>query len=110
MRRRGVLVSTAALVVARAAAGQTARRVDVELVLAIDGSLSIDDEEFRLQAEGTAAAFTDPAVIRALTGGESGAIAVAFVQWAGPLEQSVSIAWTLIDGRAAAYRFAEAIR
>lgn len=79
-------------------------------MLAIDASRSIDDEEFRLQAEGTAAAFTDPAVIRALTGGENGAIAVAFVQWAGPLEQRVSIAWTLIDGRTAAYRFADEIR
>lgn len=79
-------------------------------MLAVDCSLSIDDGEFRLQAEGTAAAFTDPAVLRAITGGEAGAIAVAYLQWAGPHEQRLAIPWTRIDGRASAYRFSDQFR
>ena len=84
--------------------------VDLDLVLAVDCSLSIDDEEYRLQAEGTASAFTDPAVLRAVTGGPSRAIAVAYVEWAGPYEQRVIVPWTRIDGAVAGYVFASELR
>lgn len=89
---------------------QTLRRVDLELVLAVDCSLSIDDGEYRLQTEGIASAFDHPAVLRAIAGGETGAIAVAYVEWAGPREHRLSIPWTLIDGEAAAHRFADLVR
>lgn len=79
-------------------------------MLAVDCSLSIDESEYRLQAEGIATAFDHPSVLRAIAGGEHGAIAVAYVEWAGPREQKLSLPWTVIDGPASAHRFADAIR
>lgn len=116
MRRRGFIAAAGSAggcclpVLSLSALGQPARRVDLELILAVDCSLSIDDSEFRLQVEGTASAFTDPAVLRAITGGEMGAIAVAYMQWAGPHEQRLSIPWTHIGSREAAYRLSDMIR
>jgi Protein of unknown function (DUF1194) len=81
--------------------------VDVELVLAADGSPSIDDQELRLQREGYAAAITDPSVLRVITGGYSGAIAVAFVEWGGPLSQETIVDWHLIRDQASARVFAD---
>jgi predicted DsbA family dithiol-disulfide isomerase len=60
-----------------AAAQGTATPVDLELVLAIDASYSIDNAEFRLQMEGIAAAFRDPEIQAAIGSGPLGAIAVS---------------------------------
>ncbi len=48
--------------------------VDLELVLAVDCSGSIDDDEFALQIRGYAAAFAHPAIIAAIRSGEIGAL------------------------------------
>jgi hypothetical protein len=97
-------VAACALGVAGAAA-QT--RVDVELVVAVDVSLSMDTGEQRLQREGYVAAFRDHELQRAITSGIYGRIAVVYVEWAGPSWQSVVIPWTVIDGPAAAHGFAD---
>lgn len=116
MRRRGFIAAATGVASGGLASGsltalsQPVSRVDLELILAVDCSMSIDDAEFRLQVEGTASAFTDPAVLRAITGGEAGAIAVAYMQWAGPHEQQLSIPWTRIGSRDAAYRLSDRIR
>ena len=81
--------------------------VDLELVLAVDCSRSIDSEEFALQVQGYAAAFRHPTIIGAIQSGRYRAIAVTYVQWAGPFLQRQSIGWTLIDGREAAEEFAQ---
>ncbi len=70
--------------------------VDLELVLAVDCSGSIDDEEFALQIKGYAAAFSHPSVIRAIRSGQHGTIAVTYVQWSGPFLQSQAVSWTVI--------------
>ncbi|MDD9877519.1 MAG: DUF1194 domain-containing protein [Magnetovibrio sp.] len=90
-----------------AAAGEP---VDLELVLAADGSGSIDDEELKLQRDGYAAALTHPRVLEAMTRGYRGAIALAFVEWGGPHSQHTIVDWMKIDGRAAAERFAAKLR
>lgn len=72
--------------------------VDLELVLAVDCSGSIDDDEFALQIRGYAAAFAHPGVIAAIRSGEIGAIAVTYVQWSGPYLQRQVVGWTKIDG------------
>jgi hypothetical protein len=112
--RRGLVRQAAAGValgaLTRTATANTTGAVDLELVLAVDCSLSIDDEEYRLQAEGTASAFTDSAVIRAITGGPSRAIAVAYVEWAGPHEQRVIVPWRRIDSAASGQVFASELR
>jgi hypothetical protein len=86
------------------AAAQT--RVDLELVLAVDISLSMDLEEQRLQRDGYIAAFRDPEIQRAIRSGAHGRIAVAYLEWAGPASQHVVVPWTLIDSPAAANAFA----
>lgn len=53
--------------------------VDVELVLAADGSGSIDDEELALQRRGYAEAIAHPDVVRSILGGLHGRIAVAYI-------------------------------
>ena len=68
------------------------------LVLAADVSRSVDDKKFKLQREGYAAAIVDPRVVRAMTGGPNGRIAVVFVEWASEWEQRVVVDWTVIAG------------
>src|SRR5512134_227959 len=84
-----------------------AQRVDLELVLAVDVSLSMDADEQRLQREGYVAAFRDPAVHRAIATGALGRIAVTYVEWAGEHAQETVVPWTLIDGPDAARGFAD---
>lgn len=79
--------------------------VDLELVLAVDVSLSMDLEEQRLQREGYVMAFRDEEVIKSIMSGPSGRIAVTYVEWAGPGIQNVVLPWTLIDSAAAAQDF-----
>jgi Protein of unknown function (DUF1194) len=81
--------------------------VDLELVLAVDCSRSIDDEEFALQVQGYAAAFRHPAVLRAIRSGERRAIAVTYVQWAGPFLQNQALGWTLINDDESTAEFAD---
>jgi hypothetical protein len=85
-----------------ALAGQGAP-VDLELVLAIDTSGSVDPWEFSLQIRGLAAAFRDPRVQAAIAGSTPNGLAVALVQWSGAGEQLSTTDWALIaDGTAAA--------
>lgn len=84
-------------------ATQAAESVDVALVLAADVSRSIDDGEFELQRKGYAEGITSPKVLTAIQAGAHRAIAICFVEWAGPEEQTVVAKWTVIrDGETAA--------
>lgn len=83
--------------------------VDLLLVLAADASGSIDQEEFRLQREGYANAFRDDRVIRAMTDGPAGAIAVAFVEWGSPGGAATVVPWMRIAGRDSGAAFAAAL-
>lgn len=81
--------------------------VDVALVLVTDVSRSINDSEFKLEKEGYAAAFTDPRVIAAIQGGPTGAIAVAYVEFASAFEVMNVLDWTEIRDLASAQAFAD---
>lgn len=86
--------------------------VDVELVLAVDVSYSMDPEEQRLQREGYIRAITSPDFMKAIASGAYGKIAISYMQWASVADQDVLLPWTVIDGpesaRAAADRLSEA--
>lgn len=71
--------------------------VSVALVLAADVSSSINQERFRLQREGYAAAMTNPNVLRAIRDSEHGRIAITYFEWAGNGSQQVIIPWTVIS-------------
>lgn len=79
--------------------------VDLELVLAVDVSFSMDPEEQALQRQGYVDAFRSPEVLAAIRNGPVGRIAVTYVEWGGKPFQIVP--WTLIDGPASANAFAE---
>jgi hypothetical protein len=80
-----------------------AETVDVALVFAADVSRSIDDDEFKLQRQGYAAAVTNQRVLQSIASGQHGAIAICFVEWSGPEEQQVVVEWTVVrDGESAA--------
>lgn len=88
----------------------SAEPVDLELVLAADGSGSIDDGEMRLQRDGYARALTDPELVSALTTGAHGKTAVMYFEWGSATSQVVIVDWTIIDGPQSAARFAEQLR
>lgn len=83
--------------------------VDLALVLAVDSSASVDQEEFALQRDGLAAGFRDPIVISAIESGPFKRIAVAVIEWAGYAEQVVHIPWTLVEGGSGAHGLADRI-
>jgi hypothetical protein len=83
--------------------------VDLQLVLAVDASGSVDEHRFELQKQGYVAAFRDPSVLRAIQAGAIQAIAVTMVQWTGPELQIQVLPWTVITDAATAHAFAEAI-
>jgi hypothetical protein len=76
--------------------------VDVELVLAVDVSYSMDLEELALQREGYAAAIVSREFLQALKGGMHGKVAVTYFEWAGAYDQKIIVPWRLIDGPEAA--------
>jgi hypothetical protein len=86
-----------------AAGAARAMPVDLELVIAVDISRSVDDVEAQLQRQGYVEAFQNPRVIEAIQSGVIGAIAVTYVEWAGADYQRTMIDWFLIkDGESAA--------
>jgi Protein of unknown function (DUF1194) len=93
-----------------AAFAEGGQPVDVALVLAVDASGSIDSEEYQMQHEGYATAFSDDAVIEAIQSGETQAIAVTFVEWSGFGHQRQLVPWTVIKDADSAHAFADRIR
>jgi hypothetical protein len=88
-----------------ASAKNGTRPVDVELVLAVDVSYSMDPEEQRLQREGYFEALRSPLVLEAIRRGIHGKIAVAYVEWAGTASQEIVVDWTVIETRDDVERF-----
>lgn len=72
--------------------------VDVELVIAVDVSYSMDPDEQALQREGYVMALTSREFLRALREGANGKIAVTYFEWAGGNDQKIVMPWRLIDG------------
>lgn len=106
MKRRTALVgSLATLASPIAARAETA--VDLQLVLAVDVSRSIDEVEAELQRRGYVEALTSQRVVDAILSGEHKRIALCYTEWAGTHYQVVVIDWTVIGSPAAARRFAD---
>jgi hypothetical protein len=83
--------------------------VDLELVLAVDSSGSVDFAEFELQAGGLARAFRDPEVIEAIEGAAPNGIAVSMIQWSGRRQHLTVVDWTKVTDAASAGALATAI-
>lgn len=85
------------------------RPVDLELVLAVDASGSVDFNEFSLQMEGLIRAFRDPAVVAAIHGTGPNGIAVTVMQWSSAGEQRQMVPWTRLHDAASAHAFSAEI-
>lgn len=83
--------------------------VDVELILAVDVSRSVDNEEQEMQFNGYAAAFRDPRLIEAMMRGPIGSIACTFFTWSDWNIQEHLIPWMKLDSPESAEAFARAI-
>jgi hypothetical protein len=93
---------------------QASAAVDLQLVLAVDSSSSVNAEEFATQMEGFAAAFRDPKVAAAVDMGAEQAVAITLFEWASPYDQALSLPWTRLavpeDFQSVAYALENAPR
>lgn len=81
--------------------------VELELVLAIDTSTSVDGGEFELQRMGLAHAFRQENIHLAIASLGPSGMAVAVVQWAGPGAQILAVEWSKINSPDSARLFAK---
>jgi hypothetical protein len=91
------------------APAQAMERVSIEIVLAVDVSLSVNDIEYQLQMSGIANALIDPEVT-GLIGGHEHGIAITLTQWTGTYESNVPLPWRRIKESDSVTRLAEEIR
>lgn len=110
---RAVLLAASLLLGSNAAVTTQGRppatEVDLQLVLAVDISYSMDPEEQRLQREGYLQAIVSPEVIAVIGRGLVGKVAMTYVEWAGAHDQQVVVGWRVIDSLASAQAFANEI-
>jgi hypothetical protein len=99
----GEVANTAALNSGyRLVAGSEQPSVDVELVLAVDVSYSMDPGELLLQREGYAEAIVSNEFLQALKAGPNRRLALVYVEWSGPNDQKIIVPWRLIDSHESA--------
>ena len=72
--------------------------VDVELILAVDVSYSMDMDELAIQREGYAQAIISKEFLQALKSGPHGRISVTYFEWAASTDQKIIIPWRVIEG------------
>ena len=72
--------------------------VDVELMLAVDVSYSMDIDELTMQRDGYAQAMISKEFLQALKSVPNGKIAITYFEWAASSDQKIIIPWRVIDG------------
>jgi hypothetical protein len=75
-----------------------AAQVDIELILAVDVSYSMDMDELAIQREGYAQAIVSKEFLQALKTLPNGKISVTYFEWAASGDQKIIIPWRIIDG------------
>lgn len=108
-----IVVLTSFLVLTMGFSHRTTRAssgIDMLLVIALDVSASVDDDEFNLMREGLARAIASPEVTNAISAGLHGAIGVNIVQWSGFIEKEVMIGWSRISGKAQVLALSQKVR
>ena len=110
MRHYAFSLALAALAAAFSHPASADTPVDLELILAVDVSRSMDPDEQALQRDGYVAALTHPEVIAAIASGARKKIALTYIEWAGPELQSTVVDWQVIDGAGAAGAFAALLK
>ena len=93
-----------------AQADSQAQPVDLNLVIAVDISDSIDPDELQLQREGYIAAFEDSEIVQAIRGGKYGRIAVSYFEWSDATDQKLIVDWEIISDGASAHAFSTQLK
>ena len=104
-----IVVAIIALAALRSPAAGERVGVDLQLVIAIDVSSSMNESRRRVQREGYARAFRSAEVLAAIKSGPHGRIAIACFGWARPDYQRVIAPWTIVETPADADAVAHAI-
>ncbi|MDO1583531.1 DUF1194 domain-containing protein [Rhizobium oryzicola] len=102
-----MLMSLTAGAAQPALSARASNEVDVELVLAVDTSRSMDYEESRIQRDGYVAALQHPDFIRAVKEGLTGRIAISYFEWAGEVQMDSILDWQIIATAEDAKAFAD---
>ncbi len=108
MRLRWIGLVLASVLATLTASAQNARS-DLNLVVAMDCSWSVNGAEFALQIGGIASAFSDPFIIKAIEDGRYGRINVLLVQWSESGRQAIALPWTTISNGSDAIRYASQV-
>ena len=82
---------------------------EIELVIAMDVSRSVDQYEFDLMRHGTANAFSHPEIIEIIAWMEKGMM-VAVTQWSGAEKQKVSVPWRHVKTQKSLKQLSDDIR
>ena len=72
--------------------------VDVELIIAVDVSYSMDLDELAVQREGYAQAIVSKDFLQALRTGPHSKISLTYFEWSASSDQKIIIPWRMIDG------------
>ena len=105
----GLLLAGALLPAGAYPAAEAQVDVDLELLLAVDISGSIDEEEAALQRKGYIAAIRSGAVLSAIRSGRLRRIALAYAEWAGEGFQQMVVDWRIVKDEVSAQAFAKAL-
>jgi hypothetical protein len=81
-----------------AAAKDNQPSVDVELVIAVDVSYSMDLDELAVQREGYAQAIVSKEFLQAIKTGPNSKLAVTYFEWSASSDQKIIIPWRVIEG------------
>lgn len=87
-----------------------AEEVDLEIVLAVDASGSVNEQELKLQLAGYAAAFYDPEIQQAILAGPIGKVSVAMMVWADAAFPKKTTGWHLLQDKVSINQFAVALQ
>jgi Protein of unknown function (DUF1194) len=109
MPTRRVVVASALTIALAGRLRAAEAEVDLQLVLAVDASGSVNQRRFELQKQGYASAFRNRRVLNAIQSGMSQAIAVTMIQWTGPRLQIHVVPWMVVKDEASAEALAAAI-
>lgn len=109
LRLRITWILAALLAISLPGHARATESVDLQLVLAVDATASVNDQRFELQKRGYAAAFRNPQVLKAIMSGAEQSIAVTMFQWNGPFVQAEVVPWMVVKDAASAHALSDAI-
>jgi len=72
--------------------------VDIELVIAVDVSYSMDLDELAVQREGYAQAIVSKDFLQAVKTGPNSKVALTYFEWSASSDQKIIVPWRVIDG------------